>query len=220
MERRVVDPDDEEPRIARLRGAASELMGTLAADEARQLDAFCRLFATWNVRINLGGARSFDELVDEHLVDAFAARGLIVPGDFVVDVGSGGGLPAIPLACLCRDASFELWEPRTKRAAFLRTAVRELELRDRVSIVGRRLEVASRGGEPPVSAAGAARRYSVAMSRATWAPPEWLVRARQVAPGARVLVFATATSLIGLEPPSQVVPYGPHRRLAVFLPRV
>jgi 16S rRNA G527 N7-methylase RsmG len=216
---RVFDPDEEERRLARLRRVALEVMGILASDDARRLDAFCRLFGTWNDKINLGGARSFEELVDEHLVDAFAARGLILPGDLVVDIGSGGGLPAVPLACLCRDASFELWEPRAKRAAFLRTAVRELDLRDRVSIVGRRLEVTSRGEEAPSSASGGARPYSVAMSRATWTPPEWLVRARQFAPSARALVFTTATGLVGLEPPAKVVTYGPHRRLAVFLPR-
>jgi 16S rRNA (guanine527-N7)-methyltransferase len=216
----VFDPDEEEEaRLARLRRVALEVMGILAPDDARRLDAFCRLFAAWNVKINLGGARSFGELVDEHLVDAFAARGLILPGDFVVDIGSGGGLPAVPLACLCPDASFELWEPRAKRAAFLRTAVRELDLRDRVSIVGRRLEVTSRGEEAASKTPGGARPYSVAMSRATWTPPEWLVRARQLAPSARVLVFTTATGLAGLEPPARVAAYGPHRRLAVYLPQ-
>lgn len=212
-------PDDEEPRVARLRRVASEVMGTLALDDARRLESFCALFATWNVRINLGGARSFEELVDEHLVDAFAARSLLLPGDSVVDVGSGGGLPALPLACLCRDSSFELWEPRAKRAAFLRTAVRELELRDRVAVVGRRLEEVPRDVEAPGSTSRESGAYSVAMSRATWAPPEWLARARQLAPGARVLVFTTQAGLVGLEPPAKVVSYGPHRRLGVFLPR-
>jgi hypothetical protein len=58
------------------------------------------------------------------------------------------------------------------------------------------------------------------MSRATWTPPEWLVRGRQIAPAARILVFTTATGLIGLETPANVVAYGPHRRLGVFLPQV
>jgi 16S rRNA (guanine527-N7)-methyltransferase len=215
----VIHPHEEEPWVARLRRVASELMGALGSDEAHRLEAFCRLFATWNVRINLGGARSFEELVDGHLVDAFAARALIVPGDVVVDVGSGGGLPAVPLACLCPDATFELWEPRSKRAAFLRTAVRELGIGDRVTVVGRRLEEASRGIESQGRPSRTSRPYSVAMSRATWAPPEWLARARGLAPSARVLVFTTPTGLVGLEAPAKLVAYGPHRRLAVFPPR-
>lgn len=206
----------ETERAGRLRRVAGELGSLLTLEEAHQLDAFCVLFGTWNRKINLGGAQSFEDLVDEHLVDAFAARRLLVPGDFVIDVGSGGGLPAIPLSCLVPKASFELWEPRAKRAAFLRTAVRELGLRERVEVVCRRVELPAfqpSGHSHPLRP----RAYTLAMSRATWAPVEWLELARKIAPGARVVAFTTATGVLTLSPPDEVVAYG-LRRLAVFLP--
>ena len=77
-------------------------------------------------------------LVGEHFPDAFAlARKLEQPAR-VIDVGSGGGLPAIPLALLRPRLAITLVEPIAKKAAFLRTAIRELGLGDRVSVhVGR-----------------------------------------------------------------------------------
>lgn len=205
---------DVESRASRLRRVAAGVGCQLSEGEVESLDRFSALFATWNEKINLGGARSFAELADEHLVDAFAARQVVGTGERVIDVGSGGGLPALPLACLCEGSSFELWEPRAKRAAFLRTAVRELGLKDRVEVVARRLEAPG----PEVGASRPAHACSVAMSRATWPPNEWLANARRVAPSARVLVFTTAAHLMGLERAAQVLAYGRDRRLAVFPP--
>jgi rRNA small subunit methyltransferase G len=218
----------EAPAI--LRVVASRLDCPLSDAEERALLEFWRVFAAWNDRINLGGARSFETLVTAHLVDAFAARRFIGPGDLVLDVGSGGGLPAIPLAILCPDSRFELWEPRAKRAAFLRAASRELGLRPRVEVRMQRLEIPpTRGaGADPGAGLGAGlggnagedvfQAFTVAMSRATWPPAEWLARARAVAPRCRVLVFTNAAGAATLQPPSELVSYAKDRRLCLFLP--
>ena len=215
-----------------LRSAATELECPLSDADERALLDFGRVFGTWNGRINLGGARSFEALVTAHLVDAFAARRFIGQGERVLDVGSGGGLPAIPLAILCPESQFDLWEPRAKRAAFLRTAARELGLRGRVEVRMQRLEMPSTrrdgnragadlGGESAVdrAAGGIFQRFTVAMSRATWPPAEWLARARAVAPQCRVLVFTNAAGAATLELPGESLDYAKDRRLCVFHPR-
>jgi hypothetical protein len=221
----------EAPAI--LRSVATELACPLSDAEEGALLEFGRMFATWNERINLGGARSFESLVTAHLVDAFAARRFIERGDLVLDAGSGGGLPAIPLAILCPESRFDLWEPRAKRAAFLRTATRELGLRSRVEVRMQRLEMPSAraagnspgGGLGARSAVGRAaaggnfQPFTVAMSRATWPPVEWLARARAVVPQCRVLVFTNAAGAATLEPPGESLAYAKDRRLCVFHPR-
>jgi 16S rRNA (guanine527-N7)-methyltransferase len=141
----------------------------------------------WNAQINLTAARSIDVLVGEHFPDAFAlARKLEQPAR-VVDVGSGGGLPAIPLALLRPRLTIMLVEPIAKKAAFLRTAIRELALGDRVSVHIGRGEAVAR--ETP-------RAFDVAISRATLPPAKWLVLgAKLVRAAGRVFALAAADAL-------------------------
>lgn len=83
----------------------------------------------WNARANLVGEHDRATLIDRHLVDSLAAvpllRGL---GERlrIADVGSGAGLPGIPLAIVLRPAEMLLVEPRRKRASFLRALRRKL----------------------------------------------------------------------------------------------
>lgn len=163
---------------------------------AKELGRFGELLLEWNARINLGGPRLEEELVVRHFVDAFAASTRIPAGAHVADVGSGGGLPAIPLALTRPDLSLELFEPVGKKVAFLRTAVRELALASRVKVHPQRVDVSV-----PSPLRG---QFDVAMSRATWAPDRWLPVGRAlVRAGGQVLVFAT-----GLEDPPLPTPHG------------
>jgi 16S rRNA (guanine527-N7)-methyltransferase len=111
-------------------------------------------------------------------------------------VGSGGGLPALPLALLRPDLVIRLCEPIAKKAAFLRTAIRELKLADRVALEARRAE------ELTEEVAGNVPRelFDVATSRATFAPETWLALGRRlVRPGGRVFVLTVPGTAIGGE---------------------
>jgi 16S rRNA (guanine527-N7)-methyltransferase len=153
-----------------------------AAQRERLLLFFDQLL-TWNARINLTGAGSRAELLSEHLPDSFALARLIPPSSTLADIGSGGGLPALPFAILRPDVRLTLYEARAKRAAFLRTAIRTLRL---AALVSGRLDPAT----PPSS------RFDAASSRATFPPEEWLPIAFPLLhPGGRAIVFtATAPS--------------------------
>jgi 16S rRNA (guanine527-N7)-methyltransferase len=155
------------------------------------LAAYAESLLRWNARINLTAARSIAVLIDEHFPDAFAlARKLDQPAR-VIDVGSGGGLPAVPLALLRAHLTVELVEPIAKKAAFLRTAVRELGIGDRVSVRVERGEAIAQS-----VAAGRSQAFDIAISRATLAPAKWLeLGARLVRPGGRVFALTTADAL-------------------------
>jgi len=174
------------------------------------LGSFVALFLTWNRSINLASLDSVEELVARHLVDALALASMVGPEvGAAVDVGSGGGLPALPLACLLGATALQLFEPNRKKAAFLRTAVRELGLGGRVRIETEAVE------NPP--AAPLRGRFDLALSRATLAPPSWLALGTQlVRAGGRVAVFAAGQSDAGLPVAESSLSYGEGRRLLLF----
>ena len=138
----------------------------------------------------------------------------------MVDVGSGGGLPALPLALLRPGLVIRLCEPIAKKAAFLRTAIRELKLADRVSLEARRGEeladelVAVPAG--PGAAAAPERLFDVATSRATFAPEAWLALGRRlVRPGGRVFVLTVPGTAIA----GATDIYGDRRRALIEVSR-
>ena len=101
----------------------------LTAEQSAKLAAFVELLLRWNKVHNLTGVRGADEVVDRHLVESFALRALI-KGTHVADVGSGGGLPGVPLAIAEPERRFTLIESRAKRVHFLRHVVGELRLKN------------------------------------------------------------------------------------------
>jgi 16S rRNA (guanine527-N7)-methyltransferase len=163
--------------------------------QSAALSRYAELLLRWNARINLTAAPSIDVLVTEHFPDAFALARKLEQAARVVDVGSGGGLPAIPLALLRPGLAITLVEPIAKKVAFLRTAIRELALGDRVAVQVGRGEAVAR--ETP-------RAFDVAISRATLAPARWLVLgAKLVRPGGRVFAL-TAPDALPEEPNREV----------------
>jgi 16S rRNA (guanine527-N7)-methyltransferase len=163
------------PSRASLEALAAQFGPPLQAAATSRLLAFMELLLRWNARINLTGARTEEELLADHLPDAFALAQLAPAGADVVDVGSGGGLPAIPLAVLRPDLRLTLVEPRAKRVAFLRAATRELATP--AEVVAGRVETLG-------------RRFGVAMSRATFSPTEWLEKAVTVtSAGGRIVLL-------------------------------
>ena len=100
----------------------------------QQLEAYYRLLARWNDKINLTALPLkdlTDQAVDRLLIEPLAAA-RYVPETGIVwfDVGSGGGSPALPLKMARRLARLSMVESKTKKAAFLREAVRALKLQN------------------------------------------------------------------------------------------
>ncbi len=189
-----------------------EASGVASITDVREsLLAFFELLLLWGERINLTAAKSVEVLATEHLPDALViAERLALRGEGaeeIVDVGSGGGLPAIPLALLRPSSRFTLVEATGKKVAFLRAAARALGLTDRLLVEHRRLE--SGQGEA---------RFDVAISRAMLPPPEWLVLGAQLVREGGTVFSLGSNGLGGVMPPGMALVhearYREHRWLA------
>jgi len=79
----------------------------------------------WNAVCNLTKITSPREIVVKHLLDSLSVSGLL-QADPIVDVGSGGGFPGLPLALICPEFRFVLLEPSAKKSQFLRHVIAAL----------------------------------------------------------------------------------------------
>ena len=106
---------------------------------ARRLGAYVELLGRWNARMNLTGLDLDDAGLDRLIIEPLAARSQLPATATLVDIGSGGGSPAIPLKLAVPDVALRMVEAKTRKAAFLREAVRQLEL-DRTEVETHRYE--------------------------------------------------------------------------------
>jgi len=116
--------------------AAEEVFG----DQYELISRYVDLLGTKGVEWGLIGPREQDRLWDRHVLNSVALEGLLPQGSTVADVGSGAGLPGIPLAILRPDLQVTLVEPLLRRATFLTETLDELDLHERVAVVRARAE--------------------------------------------------------------------------------
>ncbi len=87
----------------------------LPADRIALLDRYCALVWDWNTRLNLTRHTNYQKFVTRDLVDSLAFSRFLAPGERVLDVGTGGGVPGVVLAVLRPDLSIALCESVGKR---------------------------------------------------------------------------------------------------------
>jgi len=163
------------PRLA-LEQGLRELALPLPPDAAEKLIAYLELLAKWNQTYNLTAIRDPLQAVSHHLLDSLSVLRELPehPGAFA-DVGSGGGLPGIPIAIAEPARSVTLNDTNEKKGAFLRQAVIELGLRNADVHVGR-----AEDWRP-------AERFAVVISRGFASLVDFLATCRHLAAPAGVL---------------------------------
>ena len=112
-------------------------LATLGLDPALSapLRAYLALIVQWNRAYNLTAVRDPEQMVTLHLLDSLAIVPFVPAGARLVDIGSGAGLPGIPLALALPSLEVTLVETVGKKARFLREAVRQLDLAPRVRVL-------------------------------------------------------------------------------------
>lgn len=166
----------------------------IPADLARAMSDYADLLLRWNARINLTAATRRDDAL-QHIADCMAlVRAIPADAGRLVDIGSGGGLPAVVIA-IGRPALHVLAvEPIAKKHAFLRTAARELRLANLEAVAARVEDVAP--GD-----------FDVASSRATFAIAEWMDRGMDLVRDGGVVLGMEAVDQMPLGRHDRRLPY-------------
>jgi 16S rRNA (guanine527-N7)-methyltransferase len=121
-----VAPRDFRTRLLR---RASKAGLVLADDLTGALASYYELLSRWNRKINLTSLENPDEAIDRLLLEpVVAARHVSEVAPAIMDIGSGGGSPAIPMKLSLSSASLSMVEVKARKSAFLREAIRALAL--------------------------------------------------------------------------------------------
>ena len=123
---------------ALLRQGIADLGLALPQSATGRLLDYLALLAKWNRVYNLTAIREEAQWVSLHLLDSLVVVPHLPPGR-IVDVGSGAGLPGIPIALACPDRQVTLLDSNQKKGAFLTQASTELALAN-VKVVVERAE--------------------------------------------------------------------------------
>lgn len=135
----IVRDTPPDPALRRVLEEGLEALGLPVEQRlAGDLLAFQGLLARWNRAFNLTAVRDPEDMVVRHLLDCLAIQAWIPPGR-IADIGTGAGLPGIPLALALPDRSFALVDSVGKKVRFVRQTCRELGLYN-VTPVQSRLE--------------------------------------------------------------------------------
>ena len=214
----------------RLVEGAARLGVAIDAEAIARFDAYLVLLLRWNSRIKLTSVVEPEAVVEKHFLDSVAVIPAIEGVGSLVDIGAGAGFPGVPVAMLRPMLQVTLVESIQKKAAFLEALRRCLSLPN-VTVEAVRMEalVAQR------------RQFEAAVSRATFAPAEWVRRgAELVRPGGCLVAMVvpagvedaggTAGGPVEMPPTATLAsgwegdwtaaevqaPYAPGRALAVY----
>jgi 16S rRNA (guanine527-N7)-methyltransferase len=135
----------ESAMMERLVEGARQLSLSLTEHQLKQFQTYYEQLVEWNCRVNLTGITDYEEVQVKHFVDSLSIvlateRATCAPGSFaLLDIGTGAGMPGIPLKIVYPGARLVLLDSIAKKTAFLRHIVAELGL-DPVDILTQRAE--------------------------------------------------------------------------------
>jgi len=135
------------PGMETLSSGASRLGLQLSPEQLQQFDIYYHELIDWNKRINLTAITGYEDVQINHFLDSLTVvlawqTTAGEPGPKVIDVGTGGGLPGIPLKITFPQIRLVLLEATAKKATFLRHLQGRLRLEDVEIVVGRAEELA------------------------------------------------------------------------------
>lgn len=125
---------------------AQQLGVILTEQQQQQLLQYLGLLIKWNKAYNLTAVRNPDEMVSRHLLDSLSVVQYVEQyGNDWLDVGSGGGMPGVPLAIIFPERKFTLLDSNGKKTRFLTQVKLELKL-DNLEVIHNRVEAFTPAG--------------------------------------------------------------------------
>ena len=125
---------------------AQQLGVILTEQQQQQLLQYLGLLIKWNKAYNLTAVRNPDEMVSRHLLDSLSVVQYVEQyGNDWLDVGSGGGMPGVPLAIIFPERKFILLDSNGKKTRFLTQVKLELKL-DNLEVIHNRVEAFTPAG--------------------------------------------------------------------------
>ena len=180
---------------------------SLNGSVADSLTAYFELLRRWNRKISLTALPvevAGDEAIDRLLIEPVIASQYLPPSTTrVLDIGTGGGSPAIPMRLASAKMSLRMVESKTRKAAFLREVVRTLELADAEVDAVRFEELLARPSLHDASDVVTLR--AVRVERKTLAEVQSFLR-----PGGQVFLFGTASPISPSVVGSNLFPFANH----------
>ncbi len=170
----------------KLQQGITQLNLSLPAADQQKLIEYIELLHLWNQTYNLTAIRALEDMVTKHLLDSLS----IVPylqGKAILDVGSGAGLPGIPLAVYHADKHFVLIDSCAKKIRFLTQAQQRLQLSNLTLVHTRVEDFAAKSG------------FDTIISRAFAAMPEMVVKVEHLCVKQGVILAMT-----GLYPQAEI----------------
>ena len=182
----------EQHLISQLQRGCDELGQSLEARQQEQLLGYLTLLSKWNKTYNLTAVRDEGQMVTRHLLDSLAIMPYLSGGRFI-DVGTGAGLPGVPLAIAHPQHEFHLLDSNGKKTRFLFQVKTALCL-DNIVVHQARVE-----------AFRVAESFDTVLSRAFASLQDMVQGCRHLlAPGGRLLAMKGANPVQELEDISQV----------------
>jgi len=154
----------------------------LPEEAAEKFASYLALLLKWNAKLNLTAIREPSEIIRRHFVECIQCAQCLPPVSTLLDFGSGAGFPGIPIALLRPWIEVTLGESQAKKAAFLREAVRVLELK--ATVFDGRIETMDVSGYFEAITLRAVDKMAEACS----------VAQHRLQPGGWLVVFATPST--------------------------
>ncbi len=145
----------------------NEYLPDLSSEQIYKLQQYLFLLKKWNRAYNLTSITTTKAMVIRHVLDSLSVSPYL-KGDHIIDVGTGAGLPGIPLSIVNPDLEFFLLDSNNKKSRFLKQAKMDLDL-DNVAIIHSRVE----SYNPPI-------RFDTAIARAFSSLNEFLLNTKHL----------------------------------------
>ncbi|MDR0693169.1 MAG: 16S rRNA (guanine(527)-N(7))-methyltransferase RsmG [Puniceicoccales bacterium] len=110
----------------------AKIFPRLEESQLHQLVEYSKLLGEWNEKINLVSRKDIQNVIGHHIIPSLSIStvGNFTKGEDVLDIGTGGGLPGIPLAIVCRETSFTLMDSVGKKIMAVNDMLRRLNLQN------------------------------------------------------------------------------------------